>query len=125
MISSTLTSLEYRLDSNNRREQMPERLTFKLLPRDQHSGYDWLNIDCGAARVGKVRGLINGRTLTIHSINIFPEFEGHGYGRKTIEMFKESFDAIIADRVRYTAIGFWVKMGFTDAGDGSYVYQKK
>jgi len=104
---------------------MPERLIFKLLPRNQHSNYDWLNIDCGAARIGKVRGLIDGRTLTIYSINIFSEFEGHGYGRKTIETFKESFDAIIADRVRYTAIGFWVKMGFTDAGDGSYVYQKK
>ncbi len=104
---------------------MRERLTFKLLPRDQRSDYDWLNIECGATRVGKVRGLTNGRTLTIHSINIFPEFEGHGYGKKTIEMFKESFDAIIADRVRYTAIGFWVKMGFTDAGDGSYVHHKK
>ncbi len=104
---------------------MSERLTFKLLPRDQRSDYDWLNIDCDTARVGKVRGLIDGRTLTIYSINIFPEFEGRGYGKKTIEMFKESFDAIIADRVRYTAIGFWVKMGFTDAGDGSYVYQKK
>ena len=86
--------------------------------------YDWLNIECGATRVGKVRGLIDGRTLTIHSINIFPEFEGHGYGRKTIEIFKESFDAIIADRVRYTAIGFRVKVLFTDAGDGSYVHQK-
>ncbi|MBC8520402.1 MAG: hypothetical protein H8D26_00195 [Methanomicrobia archaeon] len=105
---------------------MPEELTFKLMTHEKNdSDFDWLNIDCGATRVGKVRGLINGRTLTICSINIFPEFEGRGYGRKTVEMFKESFDTIIADRVRYKAIGFWVKMGFTDRGGGSFVYHKK
>lgn len=105
---------------------MQEELTFKLMTHEKNgSDFDWLNIDCGATRVGKVRGLINGRTLTICSINIFPEFEGRGYGRKTIEMFKESFDTIIADRVRYKAIGFWVKMGFTDRWDGSFVYHRK
>jgi ribosomal protein S18 acetylase RimI-like enzyme len=105
---------------------MPEKLTFKLITHDkQNSDFDWLNIDCGPVRVGKVRGLINGRALTICSINIFPEFEGRGYAKKTIEMFKESFDTIVADRVRYTAVGFWVKMGFTRREDGNYVYHKR
>ncbi len=105
---------------------MSEELTFTLIPGDKNSSdYDWLNIDCGADRVGKVRGLINGKTLTINSINIFPEFERHGYGKKTIKMFKEHFNTIIADRVRHNAIGFWVKMGFTDAGDGNYIYRRK
>ena len=64
---------------------MPEELIFKLQTRDQQrSDYDWMNIDCDGTRVGKVRGLVNGRTLTIHSINIFPEFEGRGFARKTI-----------------------------------------
>lgn len=75
--------------------------------------------------IGKIRGLINGTTFIIYSINIFPEFERHGYAKKIVEKFKESFDVIIADRVRYTAIGFWVKMGFSDSGDGTYVYHKK
>ena len=104
---------------------MPEKLTFKLITHDKRSDFDWLNIECGAERVGKARGLISGKTLTICSINIFPEFEGHGYAARTIEMFKESFDVIIADRVRHTAIGFWVKMGFIDREDGSYVYRKE
>jgi len=61
-------------------------LAFKLLPHDQQpSDYDWLNIDCGSVRVGKVRGLIDRKGLTIYSINIFPEFEGHGYARETID----------------------------------------
>ena len=104
---------------------MPEKLTFKLINHDERSGFDWLNIECGAERVGKARGLINGQTMTICSINIFPEFEGHGYAARTIEMFKESFNVIIADRVRHTAIGFWVKMGFIDKKDGGYMYRNK
>ncbi|MBW2096074.1 MAG: hypothetical protein JRI80_14415 [Deltaproteobacteria bacterium] len=72
--------------------------------------------------MGRVRCAIDDQTLTICSINIFPEFERHGYARATIEMFKKEFDIIIADRVRYKAIGFWEKMGFIDQGDGSFVY---
>ena len=102
---------------------MPEKLTFKLITHDCRSGFDWLNIDCGATRVGKARGLISGKTLTICSINIFPEFEGCGYAASTIKMFKESFE--VMDRVRHTAIGFWAKMGFIDREDGSYVYREK
>ena len=103
---------------------MPEKLTFKLLTRDQqHSDFDWMNIDRGSVRVGKARGLINGKSLTIYSINIFPEFEGRGYARETIEMFKASFDTIIADRVRPTAIGFWEKVGFDDDNNGNHVWK--
>jgi hypothetical protein len=105
---------------------MPENSTFKLLAREQqHSDFDWMNIDRGATRVGKVRGLVDGKSLTIYSINIFHEFEGHGYAKETIEMFKTTFDPIIADRVRHTASGFWTKMGFVDRGGGSYVYHKE
>ena len=105
---------------------MPEKLTFKLIARDQqHSDFDWMNIDCGNVRVGKVRGIINSKKLIVHSINIFPEFEGRGYAKETIEMFQADFDTIIADRVRHTAIGFWRKMGFEDTGDGNYVWPAK
>ena len=102
---------------------MDKELTFKLIPRkEQHSGYDWMNIDHGDTRVGKVRGHIDGKSVTICSINIFPEFERHGYAKATIDLFKEHFDTIIADRVRFTAIGFWEKMGFVDQQDGTFVY---
>lgn len=102
------------------------KLTFKLLGRDkQYSDYDWMNIDLGTTRVGKVRGLIDGKTLTIHSINIFPVFERNGYARETIDMFKKSFNVIIANRVRYSAIGFWQKMGFNNDGDGNYIWKRK
>jgi len=103
-----------------------EQLTFTLLPRDQHnSAFDWMNIDCGTTRVGKVRGLIEGKRLTIHSINIFPEFERHGYGKETVEMFQAAFDTIIADRVRHTAIGFWEKMGFDPDRTGQHVWTRR
>ena len=105
---------------------MQENLTFKLLSRDQqHSDFNWMNIDCDNARVGKVRGLIDGNALVINSINIFPEFERKGYARKTINMFKTSFDTIVADRVRPTAKGFWEKMEFKDTGNGNYVWPGK
>jgi len=100
-----------------------DNLTFKLIPRgEQKSGYDWMNIDHGDTRVGKVRGRIEGKSVTIYSINIFPEFERQGYAKATINLFQEHFDTIIADRVRYTAIGFWKKMGFVEQHDGTFVY---
>jgi hypothetical protein len=104
---------------------MPSELTFELLTNEQqHSDYNWMNIDYNGIRVGKVRGLMNGRTLMICSINIFPEFERCGFARKAIEMFKKSFDTIVADRVRYKAIGFWEKMKFDTDNDGNYVWKK-
>lgn len=104
---------------------MPNELSFNLLPPTQSSDYRWLNIDRNGQRVGKVRGRIDDNVLFVYSITIFPEFEGKNYGRKTIEVFKEQFNTIIADRVRPKAVGFWEKMGFVSNGDGSYIYQKK
>jgi len=111
---------------------MPEQLTFQLVTRQQQqSNYDRLNIDREGVRVGKVRGLIEGSALlgggvlTICSVTIFPEFERRGYARKTVDMFKRSFDTIIADRVRYKAIGFWEKMEFGADGKGNYVWHRR
>jgi len=112
--------------STNQRTIMPEQLTFKLITHnEQHSDYDWMNIERNDIRVGKVRGLIRGKLLTISSINIFPEFEGQGFARETIRLFKNSFDTIIADRVRYTATGFWEKMQFSKDGKGNYVWRRR
>lgn len=90
-----------------------------------HSEYDWANISFGNNRVGKARCRIDDRTLTIYSINIFPEFEGKGYGKIFVEEAKVKFDKIIADRVRFTAVGFWEKVGFYDNHDGNWVYDRK
>lgn len=89
----------------------------------QHSDYNWANIDLNGERVGKARCLIDGDTLIIYSINIFPEFEGHGFGKFFVEESKKQFSVIIADRVRHTAVGFWEKLGFEDNHDGNYVYR--
>lgn len=102
-----------------------KKLSFKLMTGSVlGSRYDWMNIDLGSTRVGKVRGFVEGRSLTICSIAIFPEFERHGYARATIAMFKRHFDLIIADRVRFAAIGFWQKMGFSNHGDGNWVFEE-
>jgi len=111
------------------REDRPHdshELAFRVMRREDHgSAYDWMNIDCGPTRIGKVRGLVEGRRLVIHSINIFPEFERHGYGQETVEMFQTAFDTIIADRVRHTATGFWEKMGFDPDRNGQYVWTRR
>lgn len=91
----------------------------------QHSEFDWANINKGDTRVGKARCMINDNELIIYSINVFPEFEGNGYGKIFCEKAKEHFDTIIADRVRYSAVGFWDKMGFVDNHDGNWIYRKK
>lgn len=104
---------------------MPDELLFNLLPPVQGSEYRWMNIDRHDVRVGKVRGKVESGVLLIYSITIFPEFEGRKYGKKTIDLFKENFSTIVADRVRPTAVGFWEKMGFLNNGDGSFIFNKK
>ncbi|WP_340820733.1 hypothetical protein [Methanolobus sp. WCC4] len=104
---------------------MPDELSFNLLPPVQGSEYRWLNIDRHDVRVGKVRGKVENDILFIYSITIFPEFEGRSYGRKTIDLFKGRYSTIVADRVRPTAVGFWEKMGFSNNGDGSFVFSDK
>ncbi len=84
------------------------------------SKYQWVNIDCNNARVGKARiKRIYTKTI-IKTINIFPEYERKGYAKKTIEMFKERSREIIAENVRYTARSFWSHLGFIDSHDGNY-----
>lgn len=104
---------------------MDNRLTFKLLKHGrQHSEYDWMNIELDDTRVGKARGKIGEKCVTICSINIFPEFERRGFARDTVVMIQEHFDAVTADRVRPTARGFWEKMGFSNQQDGSYIWKR-
>ncbi|MBA7523659.1 hypothetical protein ES705_15791 [subsurface metagenome] len=105
---------------------MSEKPTIQVLEQSkQQSKYNWMNINYGSTRIGKLRSLIVGRTLTIYSINIFPEFERQGYARKVIKTFQTRFDIIIADRVRCTAKEFWEKMDFIDKKDGTYIWKSR
>lgn len=102
-----------------------KNLTIEFIPKNtQHSDYDWANITLGEDRVGKVRCKIEGTKITIHSINVYPEYEGHGYGKAFVNYCKEHFDIVVADRVRFTAIGFWEKTGFHPIEGGNYEYRK-
>ena len=91
----------------------------------QHSLYDWADISSGSARVGKARCRMERTTIIIYSINIYPEWEGHGYGREFVDYCKSHFPLVIANRVRYNATGFWKAMGFNDDNDGNWSYRKK
>jgi hypothetical protein len=92
--------------------------------KKQNSEYDWADISKGTVRIGKARCKIKDSTITIHSINIYPEFERGGYGRKFVEHCKKNYNVVIADRVRPTAVGFWEAVGFRDMRDGNWVYRK-
>jgi len=106
-------------------------ITIEFLSKGaQHSQYDWVDISSGDTRVGKARckrvGLTgrSNATIIIYSINIYPEWAGHGYGREFVDDCKCHFDTIIADRVRYSAKGFWDAVGFHDNLDGNWIYRK-
>lgn len=102
---------------------MTDKVILREISKEQHnSAYTWLNIDHEGERIGKIRSSINGKMITIYSINIYSEFKGKGYARKIIETFQEEYDTIMADRVRPTAVGFWTKMGFKDDLCGNYVW---
>lgn len=90
-----------------------------------HSNYDWLNIFIDSILIGKLRGKFSEEILTIYTVQIFPEYQGRGYGRQVIELLKEDYKTIVADRVRFSAGGFWEKTGFVERDDGCYVFQKR
>jgi len=105
---------------------MNQNIRIEFIPRDaQKSNYDWANISYDDIRVGKARCQISDDTLIIYSINIFPEYEGRGFGKTFVEYAKNHFSKIIADRVRFSAIGFWEKLGFIDNKDGNWIYERK
>ncbi len=98
-----------------------------FIPREQQkSNYDWADIILNDSVVGKARCLINGDEFTIFSINIFPEYQGNGYGKVFIEEVRNRFMTIVADRVRSTAIGFWENSGFVrDGATENWIYTSK
>ena len=91
----------------------------------QNEAYDWLNISINNERVGKARCKIIGDAITIYSINIFPEFQGNGYGKYFVDECKKQYKKLIADRVRFTAIGFWEKMGLEKVNDDTWEFTNK
>lgn len=103
---------------------MPAKLELTITPRDALAGYDRIDIDLPAARVGNVRCKFMGEKVVVYSIQIYPEFQRNGYARATIDMLKQRYAVIVADRVRYTARDFWQKMRFKELPDGNWEYRK-
>jgi len=90
-----------------------------------HSEYDWMNIFLDGQFVGKIRGKVRAKTITIYTITIFSEYQELGYGKQVIERLQETFDTIVADRVRFSAVGFWERMDFKERPDGCFEYRRR
>ena len=74
--------------------------------QSKRSRYDWINIEYQTSRIGKMRTIAARNCLIIYSIQIFPEFQGHGFGTHTIEYLKQRHSVLIADHVRPNKLGF-------------------
>jgi len=95
-------------------------------PRDQQpSSFTWLNINLGKTRVGKMRVADDGRTMTIYSIQIFPEYQKKGLARQVVEGILTDHDTVIADLVRPAAAGFWHKLGFRRQDNQTFRYTRR
>jgi GNAT superfamily N-acetyltransferase len=95
-------------------------------PRSADLGdYDWFDIESAGTQVGKSRCRIEAGQFTVFSIMIYPEFEGHGTARAVIDHFKQEYPLIIADRVRFTARAFWIKVGFVPETIDRYVWRRE
>lgn len=103
---------------------MPAKLELTITPRDSLAGYDRIDIDLPEARVGNVRCKFMGEKVVIYSIQIYPEYQRNGYARTTIDMLKQRYSYIVADRVRFTARDFWERMRFKELPDGNWEYRK-
>jgi ribosomal protein S18 acetylase RimI-like enzyme len=102
------------------------KIKIEMLSKESvHSNYDWLNIFMESILIGKLRGKFDRKIVTIYTVQIFPEYQGRGYGRQVIELLEKDYKTIVADRVRFSAKGFWEKTGFVERDDGCYVFQKR
>lgn len=104
---------------------LDEGLDLIQRPRSPDLGdYDWFDVELEGTPVGKSRCRIEGDRFTVFSIMIYPEYEGHGYARAVISRFKTRYGLIVADRVRYTARDFWLKMGFVPETIDRYIWRR-
>ena len=95
------------------------------LPRRPDLGdYDWFDLEQAGTQVGKTRCRIEPGQFTVFSIMVYPEFEGQGLARVVIDHFKGEHALIVADRVRFTARGFWLKVGFRAESIDRYVWHR-
>ncbi len=95
------------------------------LPRTEALGdYDWFDLEQAGTQVGKTRCRIEPGQFTVFSIMVYPEFEGQGLARVVIDHFKGEHALIVADRVRFTARGFWLKVGFRAESIDRYVWHR-
>ena len=94
------------------------------ITRNDILGFDCIDIDLPEARVGNARCRFMGGKVIVYSIQVFPEFQGNGYGTAAIDMLKGRFRVIVADRVRFTAREFWEKKGFKELADGNWEYRR-
>jgi len=92
--------------------------------RPELGDYDWFDFERGGAQVGKSRCRIEPGCFTVFSIMIYPEYEGHGYARTVIDHFQREHPLIIADRVRFQARQFWIKVGFVAESIDRYVRRR-
>jgi len=102
-----------------------------MIKSEHHSNYDWVNFEIGGKRVGKSRckichlpGEAEKSVITIFNINIYPEWQSRGYGKQFVDYCKYNYEAVIADRVRPKAVGFWKAMGFCSDNNGNYIYKE-
>ena len=102
---------------------MTQKLELTVTHRDTLDGYDHIDVDLPDVRVGSVRCRFMSEKVVIYSIQVFPEFQGNGYGKAVIDMLKSRFSVLVADRVRFTARDFWEKMGFKELPDGNWEYR--
>jgi len=103
---------------------MKEIPSFIITPRESLDGYDRIDIDLPEARIGNARCRFMGEKAIIYSVQVFPEYQGNGYGRDTVDYLKQRFPVLVADRVRFTARDFWEKMGFEEHPDGNWEYRR-
>jgi hypothetical protein len=92
---------------------------------DKTSDYSWINIKVNKRKIGKARIYSLRKSLRIHSFMIFPEFERNGYAQRIIDLFKEQYEVIVAERVRNTARRFWEKMDFVGDNSGNYIWKSR
>lgn len=103
---------------------MAEQTVFRTEGIRDDPNYRWVNIERDGARVGKARiRKVYGKYI-IKTVNVYAQYERKGIARAFVDGLKAQARMIVAENVRPSARGFWVRMGFEDSRDGNYTWTR-
>lgn len=89
-----------------------EELTI-VYKEEKDSEKEWVEIEQQGETIARVNILRKKSIVIIKFLTVHPKYERQGVASYIVNLFKRNHKEIVAQGVKYKAIGFWSKLGFS------------